>query len=113
MTELEFTIKVRDSLIHRMGKVFHELYLCKIADMILYQCANAPNIGKCYDGFNDWIKHVGQTLLDDYLSGEYKEFVASRPWSIKESTIKEKNEFRLNKLNERIKELEDYEKQNN
>jgi len=109
MTELEFTIEVRNKFKHKMESKKHDVFLCRTAATIRRLNRNAFNVDECYDNFIDWINYIGQILLDD-ISGASSKYSSDFPWAIPISNYKRRNRFRLDKINERIKELEKYEK---
>jgi len=116
MTDLEFTIKVKNELIWRMDNApaAYELcprvhYLCNIANKVRYTFLMPEDDDKCYVHFMVWIKEIGQMLLDtDNTKHQYFRLKADVWNTPTEMTSTEmKNQYRLDRLNEYIKALEE------
>ena len=111
MNDLQFTKAVKKLLITKLNEAKGESYaehyigyLCFLAnDINCTRSLDDVHSDNSYYNFMSWIKKVGQQLF-----GSKKQFYFQNAWEISSepTTAEEENNFRLNKLNERIKQLE-------
>jgi len=131
MNDIQFTIAVRDLLLHRMSKKYTNTpklevhHLCTVSYDVLDIYQERNNIRECYHNMVGWIKTIGEELANAHANDPDKTqyydfhqhyendygFNLGKSWILPYSYYvnSKLNQFRLDKLNERIRDLKEAE----